>query len=197
MNGAFLLPSVKHFGFKLFLLGLGILTMLSSCTLHRLEIQTQYLSHENLASHHIGTPDPALYHPLIGQRLLVQWSLCAQEVESGDLFLYLRVRFRNHREENVKIPITSKKGTYLYVLANEDYCQSGGILTYNAEIRNETCAVASWKHPLWAELIKFDFPAQGGQDVQNIQNLQDDAADKTIGTHEDDVVSSCTSCSTN
>lgn len=156
MRNFFLFASILK-KIRIILLKLGIIAIASGCTLHRLDVQTQYLSHEHLASYHVETPDPSLHCPLIGQRLLVQWSLCDQEVKSGNLFLYLKVRFRNHQEREVKIPVATKKGTYLYVLANEDYCQSGGILTYYAEILSETCVVASWKHPLWVELIKFDF----------------------------------------
>lgn len=139
--------------FRLF--ALGILLINSSCTFQRLSVQTQYLSHESLASYHVGTPDPRLDQPMVGQRLLMQWSLSTREVETQNVSLYLKVRFRNHQEEEMTFPITSKRGTHLYVLANEEYHQVGGILTYYAEIRNETCVLASWKHPLWTELIQL------------------------------------------
>lgn len=140
-----------------FLCGLGLYLFTSGCTLHRLDVQTQYLSHEYLASYHVDTPDPLRYKPMIGQRLLVQWSLCTKEIENQELFLYLKVRFRTHQEQEIKVPIQSKSGTYLYELANETYFQSGGILTYHAEIRSDSCILASWRHPLWMNLIKFNF----------------------------------------
>jgi hypothetical protein len=140
------------------LLGLAILFSSSSCTLHRLDVQTQYLTPEYLASYHIGTPDPRRYEALIGERLLVQWSLSAQEVQDNQLFLYLKVRFRDHQEQEVKVPITKKRGTYLYQVNQELFCQTGGILTYYAEIQSSSCVFASWKHPLWVELIKFNIP---------------------------------------
>jgi hypothetical protein len=150
---------MRHLIFKVFccLCGLILSVFTSGCTLHRLDVQTQYLSHEYLASYHVDTPDPRRYNPIIGQRLLVQWSLCAEEMSGQELFLYLKVRFRNHQEQEVTVPIRTKRGTYLYELVNEAYCQSGGILTYHAEIRNDSCILASWKHPLWRNLIIFDF----------------------------------------
>lgn len=154
----FSLLNILHHSIFPFLLGLGMLFLISSCTLHRLDVQTQYLTPDYLASSHIGTPDPRLSQPLIGQRLLIQWSLSAQEMCEDDLFLYLKVRFRNHHEEEVSIPITSKRGTYLFHVNSELYCQTKGILTYLAEIRNSTCMLARWKHPLWVELIQLDFP---------------------------------------
>jgi hypothetical protein len=144
--------------FFYFLFGLGISLLFSSCTLHRLDVQTQYLSRESLASYHVETPDPFLYCPIIGQRLVIQWTLCAHEVEGHEVILDLKVRFRNHKEREVKVLITSKRGTYLYDLTNEDYCESGGILTYYAEIRDESCLLASWKHPLWVPLITLNIP---------------------------------------
>lgn len=136
-----------------------ILTIISSCQLHPLTVQTQYLSHENLASYHVGTPDPQLDHPSIGQRLFVQWSLTSAEMENQPLFLQLSVRFRNHQDEKLKILIEKKSGYYLYDLTNQDYCETGGILTYMAEIRSENCLIASWKHPLWVPLIQLDVPS--------------------------------------
>lgn len=138
-----------------FLLSLGICLSASSCTLYRLNVQTQYLSHEYLASYHVGTPDPHLYDPIIGQRLLIEWSLCAEEFRDQEIFLFIKIRFRNHGEQEIKFPISSKRGTYLYHLANQAYFKSGGILTYYVEIRSSSCVLASWKHPLWADLIKF------------------------------------------
>ncbi len=138
-----------------FLWGIGILLAFSSCTCHRLTIQTQYLNSEYLASHHVRTPDPRLFHPIIGQRLVLQWSLCDQQIEEHETYLYLKVRFRNHCEKEIRVPITSPKGVYLYKIVNEDYDQSGGVLTYFAEIRDNTRVLASWRHPLWAQLIQL------------------------------------------
>jgi hypothetical protein len=150
---------MKHFTIhSLFLyFKLGILFFLSSCTMHRLDVQTQYLSHENLASYYIGTPDPCQDNPTIGQRLLIQWSLSSCEVAEQELFLHLKVRFRNHKEEEIKAVINKKKGFFIFDLTNQKYCETGGVLTYIAEIRNEECVIECWKHPLWTELISFDY----------------------------------------
>ncbi len=145
------------------ILMLGIL-FFSSCTLHRLDVQTQYLTPDYLASAHIQTPDPRLFEPLIGQRLLIQWSLSTQEVRDHELFLYLKVRYCNHQEKEVNIPITSKRGTYLYKVNSKLFSETGGILTYIAEIRSSTEVVVTWKHPLWTPLITFDLPVQKKDD---------------------------------
>lgn len=153
-----LIMNVNYFNFLL--ATTTLLFCCSSCFPHDIDVQTQYLSHENLASYHIGTPDPHLDNTAIGQRLLIQWSLSSEQMEdSNDLstiFLYLTVRFRNHQEQEIKIPIYEKRGYYLYNLTNEDYCKFGGILTYKVEIQKNECIIASWKHPLWVKLITLD-----------------------------------------
>lgn len=136
--------------------GFCLSIFLSGCSLHPLTVQTQYLSHENLASYYVGTPDPHLDHPAIGERLLVQWCLSKCTFEGQELTLRLKIRFHNHKEDEITIPIEKKSGYYLYDLTNEEFCETGGILTYLAEIRNGNCVVESWKHPLWAPLISFD-----------------------------------------
>lgn len=138
----------------------SLVICLSGCSIHPLTVQTQYLSHEDLASYHIGTPDPSLDNPDVGERLLIQWSLSSAQFKGEDLRLYLKVRFTNHQEEEITIPVEKKKGYYIYNLLNQDYCDTGGILTYLAEIRSGECIVAVWKHPLWANLITFDSPKE-------------------------------------
>lgn len=131
--------------------------LLDSCS-HPLSVQTQYFSHEDLASFHIGTPDPRLYYPAIGQRLFIQWSLPPWQFEPSYLTLYLKIRFHNHQEHEIQVPIEKKCGYYLYELCNKEYQETGGILTYLVEIRKGDCVLASWKHPLWVPLITFEKP---------------------------------------
>ena len=130
--------------------------------LHRLEVQTQYLSHENLASYYVGTPDPLLNDPIIGQRLLIQWCF-PRKFDRCDLQLHLKLRLRNHEEKELIRPITENRGYYLYDLVNQAYCESGGILTYKVEIRKGPCILETWKHPLWVDLITFTLD----QDINN------------------------------
>lgn len=138
------------------ILGIAFSLTLGSCTLHRLDVQTQYLTPDYLASNHIGTPDPRRNEPLIGQRLLVQWSLSEKELCDQELLLYLVVRFRDRQEEKVWIPVASKRGTYLFNVDADRYIETKGILTYYAQIQSSADVIAHWRHPLWVELIQFD-----------------------------------------
>lgn len=138
------------------ILGVVFLFSLGSCTLHRLDVQTQYLTPDYLASNHIGTPDPRRNEPVIGQRLLIQWSLTEKELCDQELLLYLIVRFRDRQEEKVWVPVAAKRGTYLFNVDADRYIETKGILTYYAQIQSSTDVIAHWRHPLWVELIQFD-----------------------------------------
>lgn len=131
---------------------------LTSCQAHRLSIQTQYISRESLASYNVGTPDANLDHPTIGQRLLIEWSLPTDYLCYQDLTLVLKVRFKNRKEEEKSFHIQEKRGTYLYYLVNEKFCETGGIATYKAEMKSDGCIIDTWSHPLWTDLITFQIP---------------------------------------
>jgi hypothetical protein len=134
---------------------LGIFLSLTSCTLSCLSIQSQYLNREDLASYQVETPDPRLDDPMVGQRLLIQWSLKSEDMQRGNVILYLKVRLRNYQEQEFIISICQRQGTYIYDLMDQEYFDSKGILTYKAEIWAGEDRLASWTHPLWVELIEI------------------------------------------
>lgn len=129
---------------------------LFGCTKEKLSVHTEYLSIENLASYHVGTPDPTLNNPPVGQRLVISWSLSDCEMELADLHLNLKMRFRNREEANEKIDILKKSGIYTYSLLNEDYFDKGGILTYKVELIGGNQIIDEWRHQLWVELITLN-----------------------------------------
>lgn len=146
---------MKYF-IPLCLLTLSLST--SSCVRQHLTIQTHYLSHENLASYYVYTPDPHLDNPIIGQRILVEWALPSSYLNYQELHLSLIVRLHDRKEEKISFPIKNMAGSYLYYLINDAYCASGGISTYKVDIIGDGCVVETWKHPLWVDLITFDIP---------------------------------------
>lgn len=132
------------------------LFLLNSCTCHRLSVQTDYISRENLASYYVDTPDPLLNNPPIGQRLIISWSLPKEYLTYSDLHLNLIVRFHNREQQIQDIPIPDMRGTYLYEILNKQFCQTGGILTYKVTLMGNGCSLEEWRHPLWAHLITFE-----------------------------------------
>jgi len=129
--------------------------ILNSCHSHILSVRTSYFTEEDLASYYIGTPDPRLQQPLIGQRLILSWTL-PKTTRFKNTYLHLKVRLKNHQEENVRVTVNHKHGFYIYSLSDKKFQESGGILTYKVEIRTDDHILESWYHPLWVELISFD-----------------------------------------
>lgn len=127
---------------------------LSSCsrdsTIH---VQTIYLTKERLASYYVGTPDPQLLNPPIGQQILISWSVPFDYLEYEDLHLHIRVRLRNHQEVVVDYPIAKRCGSYTYQVTDEEYLACKGILTYKVDLMSGDTLLEEWKHQLWHELI--------------------------------------------
>jgi hypothetical protein len=130
--------------------------LLSGCT-RPLSVQTRYIAHEHLASYYVGTPDPNLHQSLAGQQLIISWYLSKAKLAYKDLQLHLRMRFRDRQEKELFVPIAHENyGYYVYQLLNENYWQTGDVLTYKVEIIGDGCVLESWLHPLWVELIKIN-----------------------------------------
>lgn len=129
------------------------LFLLSGCAYQPITVQTEYITHESLASYYVGTPDPRLKEPLVGQRLIICWSLPSSNM-SKLVKLYLKVRFRNREEEERLIEIQRSSGSYIYNLEGNQFCEKKGILTYKIEIRDNNGIITKWQHQLWSELIE-------------------------------------------
>lgn len=128
--------------------------LLCSCSSCPLSVQTEYLHREKLASYHVNTPDPLLDAPLLGQKLLVDWSLTKDYLCYEDLHLDIIIRFWNHQEFKSYVPIAQLTGTYLYEIRGEQFSELGGIQTYKVDLVGSGCILDEWKHQLWVELIK-------------------------------------------
>jgi hypothetical protein len=121
-----------------------------------LTVQTEYLSHENLASYHVRTPDPLLWNPPIGQRLLVSWQLPPSIKCTEDLALNIQLHFHNHTTKTEIVPVRRNTGTYVYALLNADYSEKKGILTYKVQLTLADQILEEWRHQLWVELITLN-----------------------------------------
>lgn len=137
-----------------FFIPLFISFFLSSCQSQRLLVEMEYVSERSLASYWVRTPDPKLACPNIGQRLIVSWWVPPEALD--DLSMELTIRFGNHEEEHLSIPIKRFRDSYTYGIYNGDYWEKRGIQTYRAQIISSEGIVDEWTHQLWAEFIRFD-----------------------------------------
>ncbi len=140
---------------KITLIVLLLLISLTGCSTNRLVVQTQYFSHENLASFYVGTPDPLQNDPPVGQSLLIFWRLGSDYSDDKEITIKYTIRFRNKNEVQDSFKITRPRGYYTYSSYNDDYFKNGGILTYKVDLLIDGVVVEEWRQHLWKELIKF------------------------------------------
>lgn len=131
------------------------LLLLTGCSSNYLAIHTDFIGRESLASFHVGTPDPELNCPEYGQRLHIAWKVpCA-----ANLAVHARIRFKNLEEVEWAFDLNEPRGITSYVLLNQDYDTTGGILTYKVTLVNYASGgpvvVEEQQHALWTELILF------------------------------------------
>lgn len=134
---------------------LSCILLLSACSSAPLSIQTTYLTPEYLASYVVETPDVRLECPFLGHQLNLTWNL-NECYPLSSTKIELTIRFRNRTEENIIISLNKKSGDYVYRIMNDEFIETGGILTYKADIKVCDEVVHTLYHQLWVDLISFD-----------------------------------------
>jgi len=125
------------------------------CSRQSLDVQSEYITYEDLASYHVETPDPRKECPDTGQRLFVRWSLPRHCLIPGKSTLTLVIRYGDGEERHMTINLKHSRGLLTYRLLNDEYFCKGGILTYKAYITIEDCIVDEWIHQIWTDKINF------------------------------------------
>lgn len=173
------------------LLLLSFSTLLCSCRNCSLTVQTDYLTHKDLASYHVNTPDPRQNVSAVGQRLIIGWSIPKHYLCYKNLHLEVTIRYRN-REEVIEIfHLLKNRGTYVYSLLNQDYLAKRGILTYKVAVIGGGCILEEWRHQIWTELISIDrnndlqenrgsgiLDDQGNGVMENVREMQHEYEDE-------------------
>ena len=145
-------------------------------------MQTEYLSHENLASFHVGTPDPRLRNPPLGQRLIINWSLPKWDGLTP-YELSLKIRFKNGTFTNEQIPLDRASGTYVFSLLNQEYFNRGGFKTYIATISSDGEVIEEWRHQLWANLIEIQEEPGEDEDGDDTDEGEDESVQESYDEH--------------
>ena len=121
-----------------------------------LTVHSDYVTRESLASFYVDTPDPLLNCPPYGERLVISWSVPGKILKLEEPHLLLHLRYRNRDQIVRKVPLRRSCGTTLFRVLNEEYCETGGFLTYKVQLIAGGCVYEEWRHQLWAELIAID-----------------------------------------
>lgn len=135
----------------LLLLSVGIF---QGCAREHMAVQLAYLSGEDLASTVVHTPDYRQCECKYGQQLIVTWCFYRSDFDGlQPLSVSLKVRFYNQEEDTVSFNLVKRQGCYTYYLLNDDFIDTGGILTYKAELLSAGQVIETWQHQLWTDLI--------------------------------------------
>lgn len=140
---------IRAFFYLLFLCG-------CSSSHEMLQVQSNYITREELASSFIGTPDPKLWCPPQGQRVTINWTIPTCLWEYGDLYLVVTFRFSNQETCVKHVPLERRRGIWEYRLLDDDYFNTGGIQTYKVDLFAGEIFLESWRHQLWAEKIVIE-----------------------------------------
>lgn len=132
----------------------SVLLLAAGCEKYYLTVNKESIGRHSLASTFAATPDPLQAKPPRGEKLYLDWNLPSEALEKTPLLLRLQVIFQDFSQKNYVFSIDSRRGLYVLPLLGQDYLQTGGFLTYQAEIvNNENKILESWQHQLWVELI--------------------------------------------
>lgn len=160
-----------------------MLAALTGCKETYISVHTDYLSHENLASFIVKTPDPLLNNPPIGQRLIISWSVPPCYMDFDDIHLSITIRFRNNTQIVEEVPLTQRKGTFVYPVLNEDYFTTRGILTYKVDLLNNDNVLEAWRHQIWTEFITVESTETQKEDEVEECNAEN-PSDESVTTPE-------------
>lgn len=134
---------------------IAALLILTGCNRNHLFIHTDFVGYDSLASFHVGTPDPELACPDYGQQLHIAWFFpCDFPFEN--LVIRAKIRFKNLKETEWILPIEKPRDRASYILLNEAYDETGGILSYKIDLFDGTSILEEYEHALWTELIFFN-----------------------------------------
>jgi len=152
--------------------------LLASCDKYYVAVRQIPVNTSSLASAHVGTPDPRLAHPPLGQKLVVDW------VVPGELLIkqprvVLFLLYKDHTEKKLSYPIEYKSGYAVYALLGEEFEKTKGLLTYRAEIVTAEGEIyRDWKHQLWVNLITLEQESTSSSvDAQSMQGSVSESVD--------------------
>lgn len=107
-----------------------------------------------LASSSIGSPDFRTQNPPYGQKIILHWRV---PTLAKNPQLVFTVIYKNHSEKKFVYPLHKTIGFEVYSILGKEYDETGGVLTYRAEIVGEDNTILQeWKHQLWVNLITLD-----------------------------------------
>ncbi len=131
---------------------LFLLFVCTSCQKYYVNVQKQHVGRGSLASTFVQSPDPLQNDPPKGERLVINWRI-PQPAFGPDVYLELTMIMKNYTQVTKTYPIKTAFGYITFDLLNDEYCKTGGLLTYKAEIKDKAAVMEAYEQVLWTELI--------------------------------------------
>jgi len=145
----------SHFMFK-FLYLIFFLFSLSGCQKYGLLLHQQKMDVNYFASTHVNTPDFRRECPPNGKMVVAEWWI-PQRLLDYEPVLRIHMLFHDFTEKCVEYPVTATVGYETYFLIDEEFEETGGILSYRGEIISCDGEIfRCWEHQLWVQLIAFE-----------------------------------------
>ena len=140
--------------FTFLFLGLALV----GCSKATIQVDRYVVLPSDMPSVYIDSPDPKKENPSFGQVLNVRYRIKKLDNNSWPYMVLLKVIYKNLEEESFSYSIGHLEGSFEFLVLDEKYENTGGILTYKAEIFSfDGEEIAQFKHKLWFDLITFPY----------------------------------------
>lgn len=146
------------------LVWIACLFLVTSCCRPFVNVRTEYFNRHSLASYYVGTPDPKLNYPEVGQRLILSWCFPDEVYRRPDLRFEITVRFGNKQQVTEQLHVYDRRGIFTYTVYDDVFFDYDGIQTYKVDLYSGDELITEWRHQLWVEMILFKEPKEEEED---------------------------------
>jgi hypothetical protein len=134
----------------------GFISLITACSPTLLEVEVEYISKQQLASYHVGTPDPRLICPPIGQKISIGWHLSKKKFHQHNYEILLEVRYRDRTTGSCRFKPEYASGRKTFNHLNDEYSATSGLVSYSVTLFKNGKVLSKRCHILHTPLIEFD-----------------------------------------
>lgn len=128
----------------------------NGCQKSYVTVVQEKINRKYLASSFVDSPDPLQHEPPHERKLYVSWNI-GSECEVEGCQIRISMIFRNRNTRTVDLPTPRRRGTMVYSLLGQDYCETQELLTYKVELLTKSGELlAFWRHQMWVNMITLE-----------------------------------------
>ncbi len=149
----------------------SLLGLAASCQPYGVSVNTFKVDKNNLASTHVGTPDPDKACPPVGVNIVVEWWV-PHALIGCDPKVRLTLVYRNLSEEVIEHPISYRIGYFSHEVLGKQFKESKGLLSYKAEVvTGDGELFREEVHQLFVNVIHLDKESDGEREDKIISSV--------------------------